>query len=86
MAKLQTRIFIGHDADEATDALNASLLDGSWPLVWTGFPILWITPIPVTPGAMQMPRYELHVTAWVETPSAHDPVQALVEAIHEERR
>ena len=69
MPTLQTRIFIGQDAADATAQLNASLVDGSWSLMlWDAYPVLWITPRPVTPGAMQMPFYELHVIAWVEGP------------------
>ena len=83
MADLDTRIFIGTDERDATAQLNAALQDGSWDLVrWQGYPVLWITHRPVTPGAMQMPSYELHVTAWVNGAL----VMAVGEAMAEEPR
>lgn len=71
MASLQSRIFIGMDQDDATDQLNAALIDDSWSLVkWQGYPVLWITHRAIIPCAMQASSYELHVTAWVEDANA----------------
>ena len=68
MPTLQTRLFIGQDADDATAQLVTALADGSWGNLvrWQGYPVLWITHRQVVPGAMQQSTYELHVTAWVE--------------------
>lgn len=72
MPALQTRIFTGATAEEATTALWAAIADGSFPvvrLIDTDQPLaMWITHQPVMAGMMQQPTYELHVTAWVETP------------------
>jgi hypothetical protein len=66
MPDLQTRIFIGVDADDATTQLSAAITDGSFPVLslMESTPLMWITHRPVTdrfPAA-----YELHVTAWVK--------------------
>jgi hypothetical protein len=84
MAALETRIFVGSDKDDATAQLSIAIEDGSFPvLMLQGPPLMWITHRPVTPGAMQMPSYELHVTAWVKV----DPVEGeQVEALANEQR
>lgn len=68
MPTLRTYKFTGPDKDAATAALMAAMDDGSCPIKTAyGQPMaMWITHVEVTPGAMQMPFYELHVTAWVD--------------------
>ena len=79
MADLRTRIFIGHDAHDATAQLFMALADGSFPVMLVmGIPVMWITHHQVIPGAMQRPYYELHVTAWVKVDAvAGEEVEAI---------